>query len=275
MYIVSEEAFPAGPFLRPNVLCFCLDEDAVLLEGKPVPGPILGNSFITKSLHYEKRAGAIVIVQMLAGTWYRLFDIDPASFTTILALDDAHCPGLEALLHDLRAAQGDLDAIQGLLDAFLLTRLKTAHPRGLAERFRAELLEDLGQTVSDIAARLGVSERTLQRNVRKTFGVTPDHLRRINRLYRSLNQGRGLDIQWLDVSIDLAFVDQSHWIKEFRKLQGITPGEYRQLPIADWRYYRRGPQDRTDPATYSPKPCAQWEEHFNAADPAFDLNLAS
>ncbi|MXO86445.1 helix-turn-helix domain-containing protein [Altererythrobacter aurantiacus] len=273
MYIVSEDAYPAGRFLRPNVLCFCLDPDAVKIEGRPVPGLILGNSFNTLPQRYEKRSGTIVIVQMLSGAWFRLFDIDPARFTTITALDDDYCKGLETLFRQLSSARRDFVRISRLLDSFLLERLALSHPRGLAERFRAEVIEDLDQTIADIASKIGVTERTLQRAVRKVFGVSPARLRRIIRLYRSVDQGRGLEIEWLHVPADLQFADQSHWIKEFRKLQGMTPGEYRQQPLGSWRYYKRGIADPNDPASFGAEPSQEWEEHFASGAPALDLRF--
>ncbi|MBX7540159.1 helix-turn-helix domain-containing protein [Qipengyuania sphaerica] len=278
LYIVSEDAFPAGHFLRPNVLCFCLDRDAVLLDGQGIPGPILGNSFNSLPQTYEKRDGTIVLVQMFGGAWWRLFGIDPARFSRIEPLDDSDCQGLEQLLASLKAAGGDLVAISGLLDAFFLKLFEQASPRGLAERARAEIVADLDAPVGIIAGRIGVTERTLQRAVRKTFGVSPTRLKRIIRLFRSRDQGRGLDIDWLHVPGDLDFADQSHWIKEFRKLQGMTPSQYRAQPYGEWAYYDRGKSEPSFVSTRSQMGAMrdfsdEWRDYFAAGASSLDLSL--
>ena len=273
MYIVSELAFPSARFLRQNVLCFCLDEDAITLDGTSPPGPILGNSFNSLPQQYDKHHGTIVLVQLYGGAWWRLMGIDPARFDAITPLGNTDCEGLEAVLEDLRNLRGNYAGIAARLDRFFTGLLETARPRGLAERVRAEIALDLDASIAEVAARIGCSERQAQRTLRKTYGVSPSRLKRIFRLTRSRNQGRGVEIDWSHVPPDVNYADQSHWIREFRKLNGITPSEYSQHPLGRWLYYERGAQepltDSIDVFVQSPA----WLAHHKAGSIEHDLGL--
>ena len=272
-YIVTEFAFPSDRFLRPNVLCFLIGSDAVSIEGRAPPGKILGNSFASLPQEYEKRDGTVILVQFLGGAWSRLLGIDPAMFERIMPLDDAHCEGLEALHASLRKADGDYIRIAALLDSFLLARLETAAPRGLPERVRAEIGKDIDCSIAEIATSLGVSERTIQQSFRTRFGISPSRFKRYVRLVRSRDQGRGLKISWLNVPPELNYADQSHWIKEFKKLQGITPSEYTRLSMGDWHHHARGEAEAR--SIDDPHLREQWREYWLAGQADHDLALTN
>ena len=272
-YIVTEFAFTSERFLRPNVLCFLIGNDAVSIDGKPPPGKILGNSFASLPQEYEKRDGTVILVQFLGGAWSRLLGIDPAMFERIMPLGDEHCEGLEALHADLREADGDYIRIAAVLDSFLLMQLGTASPRGLPERVRAEIGKVIDCPIAEIAKSLGVSERTIQRSFRARFGVSPSRFKRYVRLLRSQDQGSGLKISWLNVPPELNYADQSHWIKEFKKLQGITPSEYTRLSMGDWHYHSRGEAEAR--SIDDPQLREQWREYWLAGQADHDLALTN
>lgn len=273
LYIVHEDPFEPDYFLRKNVLGFCVDIEAVSIDGKPPPGPILGNSFNSPPQHYEKRRGALVLAQFLAGTWSRLLGVNPARFDRIHSLGDADCKGIERLYGKLGAASGNLGEVTRVLDAFFLEKLADAEPRGLPERIRAEILEDIDAPMARIAQAVRVSERTVQRVFRRRFGISPSHYKRIARLYKSLDQGRGLEIAWMGVPPDLRFADQSHWIREFRKLEGITPSQYKRRPTGRWTYHDRKGEILcvTEGLTFNlPR---EWLDHFHRGLASHDLSL--
>lgn len=88
-----------------------------------------------------------------------------------------------------------------------------------------QALDCLGSGVSSIAdaARdLGVSTRTLQREVKQGTGVTPQFwlsLSRARRACRSLNRFDRL----ADVADAFGYSDQSHMTREVRRWFGVTP----------------------------------------------------
>ncbi len=55
--------------------------------------------------------------------------------------------------------------------------------------------------------------------------LTPKHYARISRLGRVLQGGEGA---WSGVALEAGFHDQSHLIRDFRDLLGLTPEQFRK-----------------------------------------------
>jgi len=83
----------------------------------------------------------------------------------------------------------------------------------------AAILKNVGeiQTVADMASVAGLSPRQLQRRLKDMTGFSPHDLLKVLRLQNSFRQ------DYL-----LAFADQSHFTHSFRKLTGLTPGQFRK-----------------------------------------------
>lgn len=73
-------------------------------------------------------------------------------------------------------------------------------------------------TVADIAQTTGYSQRQVQRIIRDRAGFRPHDFIKVIRFQQSLGAG----------SQD-AFADQSHHIREFKRIVGMTPGQFRDL----------------------------------------------
>lgn len=101
---------------------------------------------------------------------------------------------------------------QNILDAFVL---KLAVAR-IVERnsFIENVLRGMqyGLTVDEVADKVGYSSRQLQRKVAKQTGFSPVQLRRIIRFQSVLSAG----------DYELSFADQSHLIKEFKAVTGVS-----------------------------------------------------
>jgi len=69
-----------------------------------------------------------------------------------------------------------------------------------------------GLTVDEVADKVGYSSRQLQRKVAKQTGFSPVQLKRIVRFQSVLSLG----------DYELRFVDQSHLIKEFKAVTGVS-----------------------------------------------------
>lgn len=83
-------------------------------------------------------------------------------------------------------------------------------------------------TVAQIAAKLGLSARQLQRRFRDQTGLTPKHFARIGRLRRVLAYLRGEHpFETLtDVAHDLGYSDQAHMNHDFKALTGLSPRRF-------------------------------------------------
>jgi AraC-like DNA-binding protein len=77
-------------------------------------------------------------------------------------------------------------------------------------------LDDIN-SVTDLAALVGLSPRQLQRTLKQTTGFAPHDLLKVLRIQQSFRK------HYLDL-----FADQSHFIHAFRRATGLTPVQYRK-----------------------------------------------
>lgn len=85
--------------------------------------------------------------------------------------------------------------------------------------------------VSDLAARFGVSERSLQRLVRERIGLSPKWLIQRRRLHEAAGCLATPDRPSLaELALQLGYSDQPHFARDFRRVTGLTPGEYAAEP---------------------------------------------
>jgi AraC-like DNA-binding protein len=99
--------------------------------------------------------------------------------------------------------------------------------RRVLDFLAAHLTDD--PTVAELARECGLSSGYFARAFRQTTGVTPHQWlirKRVERA-RGLMLGNGLGLA--DIAVVCGFVDQSHFTRVFAKLEGETPGRWRQL----------------------------------------------
>lgn len=123
-----------------------------------------------------------------------------------------------------------------LANEFLLARLPAGDAKAqlaasLAER--AALQDPALSTVEQMARAAGMSERALQRLFREYVGIGPKWVilrYRLHELVERLNSGEPVD--WAGEAADLGYFDQSHLIRDFRRLTGYSPESYRKQRAA-------------------------------------------
>lgn len=91
---------------------------------------------------------------------------------------------------------------------------------------QAAMTDPFAVQVRDLAGRMGMTVRTLERLCLKAFGFSPNVLLRRQRLVRSLawyfNEG---ERHWTE-AIDRHYHDHSHFVREFHCFMGMSPTEY-------------------------------------------------
>jgi AraC-like DNA-binding protein len=88
-------------------------------------------------------------------------------------------------------------------------------PNPVTARILAHL--DGIRSVADMAELVGMSQRHLQRTLKSATGFTPHNLLKVLRVQQSFRKHH----------LDL-YADQAHFIHEFRRATGYTPGKYRK-----------------------------------------------
>jgi transcriptional regulator GlxA family with amidase domain len=88
-------------------------------------------------------------------------------------------------------------------------------------------LESPAGRIRELALRLGITPRTLERRVREATGLSPRALRavlRFRRVFRRLD--RSPAGSWARVAVESGYYDQAHMIHEFRRFAGVPPGRF-------------------------------------------------
>ena len=126
--------------------------------------------------------------------------------------------------------------------AMLMRRYGDQAPRELAVapslgRARELLTESLESDLSigDVAAAVDLSPYHLMRAFRRRFGQ-PMHAYRLGaRVERAKGLIRSSDEPLAAIALDCGFADQSHLSRWFKKIAGMTPGDYRGAYRTNWR----------------------------------------
>ncbi|KMW46658.1 helix-turn-helix domain-containing protein [Ralstonia insidiosa] len=83
--------------------------------------------------------------------------------------------------------------------------------------------------VRDLAERAALSERTLQQMFSEYVGVTPKWVIRRYRLHEAADQlANGAAVDLAELAHALGYFDQAHFTRDFRRLVGKAPAEYRR-----------------------------------------------
>ncbi len=163
--------------------------------------------------------------------WARLLSAGADGFVDrfVDGSDEPNFAAFAPLLGQIFEPEADPAGEAARIDAFLLALLAERSPHEDEARIRlahAALLDSEIATVADFAERLGMSPRSLERLSRKAFGFPPKLLLRRQRFLRSLAQFM-LDpsLTWIS-TLDFHYVDQAHFVRDFRRFMGMSPSEY-------------------------------------------------
>ncbi|MCM3417789.1 helix-turn-helix domain-containing protein [Sphingopyxis alaskensis] len=125
----------------------------------------------------------------------------------------------------------DAEVAAALIDAHLCTLLASAPPDDPAiVAAHCALVDDEAAGVADLSARIGLSERSVERLSLRAFGFAPKLLLRRQRFLRSL--GRFMldpSMAWID-TMDHHYYDQAQFTRDFQRFMGMGPRAYAARP---------------------------------------------
>lgn len=88
-------------------------------------------------------------------------------------------------------------------------------------------------SVRAVAEGVGIGERRLQQIFRAHVGLAPRAWSRLARLHRCLRLLRARSRPgWPELALSAGFFDQAHLVNEFRRLSGLTPGQFLQRAVS-------------------------------------------
>ena len=115
------------------------------------------------------------------------------------------------------------------LQSFLVGRLaRSRQVSGQADAIIRRVCDGKGRaTISEIAADLGFSTRSLARHFQNSLGVSPKHFSKIQRFLFACQLIRSGKYKTLtEVAYECAYYDQAHFNHDFSKFAGQTPLEF-------------------------------------------------
>ncbi len=166
--------------------------------------------------HLSAGGSRYVALRFSAGVGAQLLDVaaDEVVDCTPDAGDLLSSRSARSLTSDLEA-----DPIQ-TMERWVTDRLRSRRVEELG--FRIHALAACGVPVTEVAGRVGFSERQLRRRCETLFGYGPRRLGRILRLTRALDTARG-GLSWAAVAAECRYADQAHMAREIKELTGLTP----------------------------------------------------
>jgi AraC-like DNA-binding protein len=123
------------------------------------------------------------------------------------------------------------EAMVAAVDAFFLRRVPEPDQNvELADQLVSRILHQPQiRTVDDLAARTGLSKRSVQRLFREYVGVPPKWVIRRYRLHELIERLEAGDpLNWPDLALELGYFDQAHLINDFRAITGYSPADYQR-----------------------------------------------
>lgn len=136
----------------------------------------------------------------------------------------------EAFLEKLFFSENLDDKIAVFMDFFLSnTQSFMEDQHSLTYAIRHKILASNGDIrLSQLSDYTGYSERYLNKKIHEDFGMNPKNLIRFIRFQQSVNHLVETmdDFKGMNAALESGFYDQSHYIKEFKKLSGHTPTSY-------------------------------------------------
>lgn len=112
----------------------------------------------------------------------------------------------------------------------LVAHRAVREPDPVSARFEAAAFADPTVTVGRLAEELGVDQRRLERIVRRDFGMPPKQVLRRARALDMASHLRGVADQAEAEALALRYYDQSHLIREFTALFGMSPRQFVERP---------------------------------------------
>ncbi|MCQ6560290.1 DUF6597 domain-containing transcriptional factor [Paenibacillus mendelii] len=190
---------------------------------------IYGVSSATSS-HLLKDQGWVVGVKFKPGGFYPFWNA-PVSHLTDQSLGIEEVFGLDSLSLEGEVLQQyhHIEQAAHRVDTFFRDRLPERDPNvELVSEIVYGIRDDRTiRQVNDAARMSGLHQRTLQRLFDRYVGVSPKWVILRYRLHEAaerMHQDEAND--WTALSLDLGYYDQSHFIRDFKSIVGLSPEEY-------------------------------------------------
>ena len=204
------------------------------LDGRPVTDAMFNASGpSSKTLRFTLSPPSRMWgVGLLPLGWAKFMDVDACDLADAMVDGLAH-PSFSSfvpLARSLFGAEPDLDAeYAAMANHFLGRDLSPVPDEERILAVHSALIDPEVHSVTDLVARSGVNQRTLERISSRVFGFSPKLLLRRQRFLRSVAYFVADPAHnWIE-SLDSQYHDQSQFVRDFKDFMGMTPRKYAAL----------------------------------------------
>ncbi len=181
---------------------------------------------------YRSRAARIFSINLTPIGWIRFWNESARQFIDVVRpFSDLAGPGAQEFRRDLATA-ASLSEQHQVAEDYFLGLLESVSQRDAAVRAHSvqTLVADTETcSVEQISSALDMGNARLVRLCRRAFGFAPKLLLSRRRFFRMLEQ---LEVrpycEWREF-LDPHYVDQSHFIRDFKRFTGMAPGQFMAL----------------------------------------------
>ncbi len=186
-------------------------------------GRLFASALIERPVPISTASAWFVGVRFRSAMARAILDIDPVAHRDCTvparAIDDTF-GALEERLLACASADEAFALLKHAVDARLAQREGAGAPRRVQEAIG---LLARGGEVHKVARAVGLSERSLHREVVSWSGLAPKSLARILRMQRCLAALRAGRVPLAELASRLGYADQAHMTRELKTLAGVTP----------------------------------------------------
>lgn len=163
--------------------------------------------------------------------FYRLFGQPIAPLVDLAHAASDVIGGSATSLHDRLREARDAGEMARLAEQFLMSRLAGARPFHAVHRAAEILIDHHGETKLPLLVEAtGLSERQFERSFTAHIGATPKLYARLARFHYAFRLKTAAPSQtWMSVSHEAGYFDQSHLVRDFHILTGMSPSLFLSL----------------------------------------------
>ncbi len=171
-------------------------------------------------------------IALRAGTGYALKKVKTADYVDRLAPCEEWSLPSETALTILEQGGNPEDWIQSLesLIRSIVDMAGATPPDPVTAQFEAIAYADPSISIAGFARDCGIEQRRLERIVRRDFGMPPKQVLRRARALDMASHLRGVADDEEADELMLRYYDQSHLIREFTELFGMSPRQFVATP---------------------------------------------
>ena len=171
-------------------------------------------------------------IALRPGCGYAVRGVNASDYVDqLLHCDELNLPGEMALaaLEQISEPEGWLLAMEAMI-RMLVAEPGVAQPDPVSARFEELAFTNPSASVADFAQCCGITQRQLERIIRRDFGLPPKQVLRRARALDMASHLRGVADQAEAEELMLRYYDQSHLIREFTQLFGMSPKQFVARP---------------------------------------------